>query len=532
MRFLKFKASNLFSLKEVELNLANQGLILVHGKNGSGKSSLANKGLIWTLYGQTVGGLKADDAINLYGNDKTYGQIEFIGNDGVHYQVTRSRSPNRLQFNDLSSSKDLTLRHEKETQALIERALGRNYSTFIETDFFGQGKNVAFFGLQTSHQLELLENILPIEELTKYAQNAKDLLSLARQASSETSTAIAKLSGQIMAANSQAARLKVQFEQWEKEKQIKLSKFNKLVKPEEPNMTVEDIQDQLKETTEGEFYYKQELKQALHNKEVCPTCSQLYSNCDQEKVTNAKDAIERYQEAKDLWNRELQLAVAFDRYLEQVAQLDEIERTENPFALSLSQVNNDFSQLETEIVDKELQIKSIEKEIEVLSFWSSAFSKDFRNYMLQRACPYLTDRSNYYLSKLGNAKLQIEFDTITTLASGDARHKFNVTAKNVSGGNHYDSLSGAEQQMCNFAVGLALSDLAQSQVGGCTNLMVMDEPFVYLDSANSENLVNFIRTELLQRKETVLLISNEESLIELIPNRLQCVKNGGITEVI
>ena len=533
MRFLKFKASNLFSLREVELNLEHQGLLLIHGKNGSGKSSLCNKSILWTLFGQTPGGLKADDVINLYGDTKkAYGQIEFIGNDSIHYQVTRSRSPGCLQFDDLSSGQDLTLRYEKETQALIDRALGRNYSTFIETDFFGQGKASSFFNLQTSHQLELLEKILPIEELTKYAQNAKDFLSLARQKASENATATAKLSGQIVAANNQAARLKVQFEQWEKDKINRLAKFNNLKEPEESKYWAEDIEENIKSCAEGEDYWKRELKLAQQNKEICLTCGQPFCKEDQEKIKLAENGIEQYRQTKDEWSKELTKAVAHERYQEQISQYEEINNSENPFALSLSQVNMDFTELETAVSNNKNDLKLIENEIELLTFWSNAFSKDFRNYLIQRACPFLTDRSNYYLSKLGNAKLQIEFDTITTLASGDSRHKFSVTAKNESGGNHYDALSGAEQQMCNFAVGLALSDLAQSQVGGSTNLMILDEPFVYMDNTNSENLVNFIRTELLSRKETIFLISNEEMLIDLIPNKLSVQKVGGITQVL
>ena len=61
--------------------------------------------------------------------------------------------------------------------------------------------------------------------------------------------------------------------------------------------------------------------------------------------------------------------------------------------------------------------------------------------------------------------------------------------------------------------------------------MVLDEPFVSLDSRNSEHLVGYLTSYLAGKKETILLVSNEESLKSLIPNKVQVIKENGITRL-
>src|SRR5689334_17522794 len=97
--FLKFQAENLFSFDAVNLELSDRGLVLVSGwshdentANGSGKSSITSKGIIWTLYGKTPGGLKGDEVIKT-GKESCSGTLYFIGRDKKHYRIHRQRKP-------------------------------------------------------------------------------------------------------------------------------------------------------------------------------------------------------------------------------------------------------------------------------------------------------------------------------------------------------------------------------------------------------------------------------------------------------
>ena len=78
-------------------------------------------------------------------------------------------------------------------------------------------------------------------------------------------------------------------------------------------------------------------------------------------------------------------------------------------------------------------------------------------------------------------------------------------------------------------MGLALSDLAETQAEGSSELLILDEPFMALDPRNCENVVRFLTENLAKRKSTILLISNESELQELIPNTIKIIKRNGIS---
>jgi ABC-type dipeptide/oligopeptide/nickel transport system ATPase subunit len=60
---------------------------------------------------------------------------------------------------------------------------------------------------------------------------------------------------------------------------------------------------------------------------------------------------------------------------------------------------------------------------------------------------------------------------------------------------------------------------------------VLDEPFTELDERNSDSIVTYLNSEVNNGKDTILLISNDESLKGLIANRIHVVKEHGVTHV-
>jgi DNA repair exonuclease SbcCD ATPase subunit len=209
----------------------------------------------------------------------------------------------------------------------------------------------------------------------------------------------------------------------------------------------------------------------------------------------------------------------------------EVAQEKNPHSLELGQSYGDKIVLETKLSFKEATLKHINEEIQHLDFWRKAFDKDMKNFMLAKACPFLEYRTTKHLEGLGNPQLSVEFKTVKLLTSGDEREDFTINVSSATGGKTYDSLSGGEKGMVSFAVGLALADLAETQVKSIPNVMILDEPFTNMDEVNSERLFNYLTTELVNKRDTILLISNEDSLKSLVPNRIHVVKENGITSI-
>jgi DNA repair exonuclease SbcCD ATPase subunit len=61
----------------------------------------------------------------------------------------------------------------KDTQRLIDQLLGADFKTFIQTAYFGQGRTIHYASLTPREQKAVLENILPMEDVDRWAGYAE-----------------------------------------------------------------------------------------------------------------------------------------------------------------------------------------------------------------------------------------------------------------------------------------------------------------------------------------------------------------------
>jgi len=628
MRILKFEACNLFSLYFVQVELSDRGLVLVTGHskdegsaNGSGKSSIANKGIIWTLFGQTVGGTKGDDVFNRHADKENgcWGEVEFLNAKGERCFVRRERLPSKLTLkkfhSGLNTWRDLSLKTQAETQLFINQLLGRDFKSFIQTDFFGQGREKSFLSLTPVHQVELLEQILPIEELSKWVKYAKEEQKKLKGRIGKVEGELQYKKGSLHQLHKQIIELRDKSAGFRHTREISITQlkreletYDQSVSEQTSRLSVmrarladlpaqtpswldavkkhyDDLIAEIRSAKSDQDLCKvtdQQLKveyEAVKAKlmevdENCPTCKQPLSREMQEdlmveqheirgRLVQLDKNIEHVKVTLKGWDHhindlESKLVCSKENYDKAVlvvqhintvnTEIASIEATldpekrdtlvmtlrkwtdaENPHEFALTQQQPGLHNLEEAIGCSEEKLNKLNEEYEHLSFWVETFGKSFKTFLFKRACPFLQSRAAYHLAQLGNEQLKVEFSTSKTLKSGDEKSGFSVHAYSEKGGKGFDNLSGGEQQMVSFAVGLALADLAETQAQGPSHFLILDEPFMALDERNCENLVNYLSNELSSRRETILLISNEDSLKSLISQRIHVEKTGGIT---
>lgn len=617
MRLKKLTVSNVFSLGQIELDLDRRGLVLVTGyshdegdANGSGKSSLANKSILWCLFGQTAGGLKADDVINRHTSPPHFVQLEVEGSDNKIYTIKRSRKPASLELH--CGEQRLTQRNEKETQELINTIIGRNYTNFIYSDFFGQGREGSFLSLPPKDQKEILEKILPIAQLSKWSDSAAKHKAeiLTQIAITETNISIAK--GGLAQLKSTLEAQKIKITTWAsnqegliqnrvqaaaKYRAQNASAINEIAALEKTLETFtipDDVSKEHNEAFETLMLRQSELRKAeqsfsswrselerqnsiINNKDPdqCGSCGQrlpeVVLQTRESNIAKAKDkflsikltleqadtAVKFYKEqvmcltkrAKEyesqVLNRQRALkektilqdqlstkraAVNTDYLVKLESEISILKAQTNPYVMDTSLQQSIISE-QSKLEDAQKILASLVMEKDRLGFWQDAFGKDLKIYLLDRVCPFLTERVSKHLEGLGNSQIKVTFNTTKQLKSGESRDEFSCDVRSSTGGCGYDSLSGGEAQIVSFAIGLALADLAESQAVGLSRILILDEPFMSLDGRNSENLVNYIVGTLAQRRETILLVSNEESLKTLVPSIVHVVKQNGVTSI-
>ncbi len=175
-------------IKETEFILNRQGtLTLVKGQNGFGKSTLLASILfiLYNIYGKGLSTFKIVTWEELQPKDfkGTRGVLYFKGIDNKQYKIARhikfkgktegiSGKSDLLVFIKNGDKYELTDdRHKADKQATINRAMGMDAETFMQSYFFGQSLTRLIENKKEDNQ-KLFERILEVEWVKRAKENA------------------------------------------------------------------------------------------------------------------------------------------------------------------------------------------------------------------------------------------------------------------------------------------------------------------------------------------------------------------------
>jgi DNA repair exonuclease SbcCD ATPase subunit len=634
MKLLRLEANNVFSIDSAKVDLDSRNLVLVtgysedeKGSNGAGKSSLISGSIIWGLFGVSTNGIRAEDVVNKNTErKKAWVQIEGIDGLDHRFRITRQRNPNKLKLelspvpcNQEGDYVDISNRLETETQKDINKIIGRNYSTFTQADFFGQGRLSSFPNLTPKEQREILENILPIDKIECWAENAEQARKSLEKVILKTERELHLNKSLLEEVSSNKDRILQSHKDWEEKKKQDINELELMIK------TVQAREDKREETRteirtnleslgeaedekvlQQEVVRLQETKLSLDKKwsemleisgkwtsylsslkvqvkEIkagfCPTCGQQTEveltkklqaqqdtiHADTHKAEaqielnrDSMDKLSKQIEAEDkrLGDINTHLVVvrqqntrrqsleeslaslthpdhsAQKELLSFSTQLENKKVEENPFSGHLCDADKRLLELGQEKAKLDFNLESLKEDKGPIEVWEGAFKKHFKNSLFVKACAFLNERVKHHLEMINNSQFDVKFTTVRELRSGLSREEFNVHCSSKTGGKNFSSLSGGEKQIVSFAIGMSLAELATTQVESGCNIMILDEPFLYLDPRNCENIVNYLTTELSKSRSTVFLVSNEDALQALVPNRIHVLKEDGVSKVV
>lgn len=190
IEFKRVKIHNFMAIGVAEIQLDNQGLVLIEGvnedsgsaaSNGAGKSSIVDA-ISWALYGITARGDTGDAIVNAKAGSECMVSVEVIV-DGEEHVITRSRKhkvlKNRLQVRKMTPGglyDDLTLGTDKLTQVLVERLLGCDAMTFNAAVYMGQERMPDLPAMTDKALKAILESALAIDRLDEALDIAKERL--------------------------------------------------------------------------------------------------------------------------------------------------------------------------------------------------------------------------------------------------------------------------------------------------------------------------------------------------------------------
>ncbi|CDK31012.1 AAA family ATPase [Candidatus Babela massiliensis] len=193
---LKLQIKNFVSYgpKTQTIDFGAYNLICLSGKNGHGKSALLDA-LTWSIWGQArkiSGSSRSDEALLHLGQTSMMVVLDFLCMS-VQYRIRREftqlsgkKSCSSLEFGIIDNQsgifKPLTEKTIRDTQSKIEKIVGLDYDSFINSAFLRQGQSNEFSKKSPGDRKEVLANILGLnrfENIKKLAlQRTRDSINI------------------------------------------------------------------------------------------------------------------------------------------------------------------------------------------------------------------------------------------------------------------------------------------------------------------------------------------------------------------
>ena len=162
LKFLSIELEGFRSIDKAQVNLNDQGTVIVKGineyednatSNGSGKSSIF-EGIIYSIFEETSSGEK-DVENRILGNGfKLKLDLEL---DGVKYTIYREGKNGKSSVLLYKDNIDISARNKTDTNKLILSLLGISKSIFLDTIFLSQNAVTNLASLQPTARRERLE---------------------------------------------------------------------------------------------------------------------------------------------------------------------------------------------------------------------------------------------------------------------------------------------------------------------------------------------------------------------------------------
>lgn len=534
MKLLSIKLQNFGSYDNLDFNFVEQGLALISGPTGSGKSTLQDAA-VWVLYGTTAKNGNVDDVRNWTKLDTpTSGILELITPDNVQITVVRERSKNS---NDLYwIERDLLFRGKDsvETQKLLERRLGVSADLYIASAYYNEFSPIgSFFTAKAKDRRELLEKLTDLSVPIKLTERLTNAKKECKKSIVEAASFAEFLRGRFdqlqltqAGCKRDAARwdeaqkrtietLQAKQEFFEKEKASKIealqTKYDRF-EQDKDKKTI-DLIDKLTKLDE------QLCKLPA---EKCPTCGQ-----DNKKVLDALLKEDRYKaelksvsESTNPYQALLLIEQTSENHYDEQIQA-ELAKS-NPFLARSNSIADELSNLESQKLASEAKLSVLKRKCDGYSQLQE-FITTLRAQLLQQSIREVQTETNRYLNTYFDGVIKAEF--ILT-ASDD----LDISIWNNGYLCHYKQLSKGQRGLLKLCFSVAVMKLAANNAGVHFSSLFFDEALDGLDTDLKLKAFNLF-SELTLSHETVLIIEHNEELKSLFA-RTYTVKLKADTSII
>jgi DNA repair exonuclease SbcCD ATPase subunit len=487
VKILSVSLENFASYKKLDFEFDSQGLALIHGPTGSGKSTLCDA-IPWVMFGVTAKGGKVDEVLSWPGNEIASGSTVFV-KDEIVYEIVRARGP-KAKDNDLSWSiltDGIALRGKDipDTQRLINQLLGMDADLYLSGAYYHEfSKTAGFFTTTAKARRELAEQLVDLDLPKTLQIKSSEAKKQAEIELQKTERKLERTTSNLELLKERAVALNLNIDTWEDNHQLKKDKAlaayhswdNTLrTRLEELNkelVTIEQIA-----LPPASFHNRKmaiQLEMSILPPDTCDKCGARKHNHKLDELRQQLQTLE-----KEALKNETYLVkrsnVAFNIKTHSAQEncyggmLLELEAETNPHRPDLATTIQRIEEHKGDIVRHEVALQSHKINLGDLKQLSDVIN-DFRAHLVKSTIGDLEAKTNDLLTKHFDAEIRVDFTT----AEND---KIDVTIMKDGNQCVYSQLSKGQRQLLKLTFGVSVMRVVANHHGLQFNAAFVDEGF-------------------------------------------------------
>lgn len=496
MRVISCSLENFASYKSLEFSFENQGLTLIQGSTGSGKSTLCDA-ISWVLFGRTAKDGAVDEVLSWSASGPTKGTIiltDSAASSAFSIMRIRGEKANDLYFDTGPASAKMQRGKDiNDTQKQINNLLGVTVDAYLAGAYYHEFSQTAqFFTTTAKNRRSICEQLVDLS-LPKTLQNRLSEQSKVLNKQEQAYDRDIRLFGDRLERLPKTADLKAKANTFAVDKKKSLDSLNNKI-------------DALVNTVKSDDYFKaikQDLLASRHDlgSGTCGECGAKKHSAEHTKIE-----VKLAELAQEIRLNEQQKSLLKDL----IKQLDTEIATENTYAALAK---------ENEIQTADLTIKL---DLTVLKHTENAtgisdletlleVTADLRSVTIKNTISRLESQTNKLLEDYFDSEIKVTFEV-------EAADKLDVTILKDGNLCAYTQLSKGQRQLLKLCFGVSVMRQVANHNGVSFNCAFLDEALDGMDDALKIKTYRLLQ-ELSKDFESLFVVDHSESLKAMFSNK-------------